>query len=410
MQIIYLRLPSVSRASALTTLGAAIVLASACDKVPLLAPNESTVTLTINTTTLPVNGTAELIATVVEPAGTPVHNGTLVTFTASVGVIEPRDARTEGGIARATYRGTQSATAIINAFSGAARAEPVEVLVGGAAANAVSVRAEPSSVPSTGGTVQIVAVVTDVSGNPLPGAPVVFSADNGSLSNSSVVSDTTGEARTTLTTSRETVVTARVAAVTSTVTVRAINPPTVTITTSANPVVGAPVTFTISVPASGTVITRATIDFGDGSPQESLGVIPPGGSTATVHRYQRADAYVVRVFLTDSAGIQGTASTVVNVTRASVTLTMSISPLSPAPRVGTVLTVTMTISNPQAVAVRSLIVTFGDNTQASLGTPQSGFVTTQKSYTAAGTYTIRAELIDANGNSSVAEQSVTIAP
>ena len=377
--------------------------------MPLLAPVDSTVTLSVNTTTLPINGTAELTATVIEPAGTPVHNGTLVTFTSSVGVIEPRDARTEGGNARATFlAGTQSATAVINAFSGSARAEPVEVLVGGAAATAVSVRAQPATVPSTGGTVQIIAVVTDVSGNPLPGAPVVFSADNGSLSTTSILSDATGEARTSLTTTRETVVTARVAAVTATVTVRAINPPAVTITTSANPIVGAPVTFTIANPAGGNVVTQASIDFGDGSPPESLGVIPPGGSAATVHRYQRADAYVVRVTSTDSSGIQGTSTTVVNVTRAVPTLSMSVSPLTPAPRVGTVLTVTITISNPQAIPVRSLIVTFGDGTQASLGTPLSGFVSTQKSYTAAGTYQIRAEVIDANGGSSSAEQSVTV--
>ena len=409
MQILYLRPSSVSRTSAIAALAAAIVLASGCDKVPLLAPVESTVTLSVNTTTLPINGTAELMATVIEPAGTPVHNGTLVTFTSSVGVVEPRDARTEAGTARATFRaGTQSATAVINAFSGSARAEPVEVLVGGAAATAVSVRAQPATVPSTGGTVQIIAVVTDVSGNPLPGAPVVFSADNGSLSTTSSLSDATGEARTSLTTTRETVVTARVAAVTATVTVRAINPPAVTITTSANPIVGAPVTFTIANPAGGNVITQASIDFGDGSPPESLGVIPPGGSTATVHRYQRADAYIVRVTSTDSSGIQGTSTTVVNVTRAVPTLSMSVSPLNPAPRVGTVLTVTITISNPQAIPVRSLIVTFGDGTQASLGTPLSGFVSTQKSYTAAGTYQIRAEVIDANGGSSAAEQSVTI--
>ena len=247
-----------------------------------------------------------------------------------------------------------------------------------------------------------------MSGNPLPCAPVVFSADNGSLSTTSTLSDATGEARTSLTTTRETVVTARVAAVTATVTVRAINPPAVTITTSANPIVGAPVTFTIANPAGGNVITQASIDFGDGSPPESLGVIPPGGSTATVHRYQRADAYIVRVTSTDSSGIQGTSTTVVNVTRAVPTLSMSVSPLTPAPRVGTVLTVTITISNPQAIPVRSLIVTFGDGTQASLGTPLSGFVSTQKAYTAAGTYQIRAEVIDANGGSSTAEQSVTI--
>ncbi len=182
MRLLYLRPLSVSRTAARLLLVALSAIPAACDKVPLLAPTESTITLSSNTTTLAINGTAEIIATVIESAGTPVHNGTTVTFTASVGVIEPRDARTENGIARATFRaGTQSGTARVGAFSGAARAEEVEILVGGAAAQTVALRLDPPSVPQTGGTVQVIALVSDVSGNRLPGAPVVFSADNGSL-------------------------------------------------------------------------------------------------------------------------------------------------------------------------------------------------------------------------------------
>ena len=141
MRILYLRLPSVSRTVARLALVAISAFAAACDKVPLLAPTESTITLSTNTTTLAANGTAEILATVIEQAGTPVHNGTTVTFTASVGTIEPRDARTENGIARATFRaGTNSGTARVGAFSGAARAEEVEILVGGAAAATVAVQ------------------------------------------------------------------------------------------------------------------------------------------------------------------------------------------------------------------------------------------------------------------------------
>jgi adhesin/invasin len=399
----------VSRSSTIVALGVAIVLVSACDKVPLLAPNESTVTLSVNTTTLPINGTAEVLATVIEPAGTPAHNGTLVTFTSSVGVIEPRDARTDGGIARATFRaGSVSATAVINAFSGSSRAEPVEVLVGGAAATAVSVRAEPATVPVTGGTVQIIAVVTDVSGNPLPGAPVIFSADNGALANNSVVTDPSGEARTSLSTSRETIVTARVAGVEKTVTVRAINPPAVTITTNANPIVGAPVVFTIASPAGANFITQAVIDFGDGTAAQPLGAIAPGGSVVTTHRYSRADSYTVRVTSTDSLGIQGTSTTVVTVLRVVPTMTISISPTFPPPTVGTVITATITVTNPQSIPVRSLTLFWGDGSQTSLGAPQSGTVSAQKVYSRVGEFKIRAELVDANGEVSVTETQVVI--
>src|SRR5918994_1223830 len=114
---LYLRFTDVSCIAATLSLSL-IFICAACDKVPLLAPTQSTLTLSINTTTVAINGTAEVLATVTEQSGTPVHNGTTVTFTASVGVVEPREVRTEGGVARTTFRAnSQSGTARIGAFS-----------------------------------------------------------------------------------------------------------------------------------------------------------------------------------------------------------------------------------------------------------------------------------------------------
>lgn len=48
----------------------------ACEKVPLLAPSGSTITLTAATNALSANGTVTLIAQVLEAAGTPPHSGT----------------------------------------------------------------------------------------------------------------------------------------------------------------------------------------------------------------------------------------------------------------------------------------------------------------------------------------------
>ena len=106
---------------------------------------------------------------------------------------------------------------------------------------------------------------------------------------------------------------------------RAINPPTVTITTNANPIVGAPVVFTIASPAAANFITQAVIDFGDGTPPQPLGSIAPGGSVVTTHRYTQANSYTVRVTSTDSLGIQGTSTTVVTVQRVVPTMTISLS-------------------------------------------------------------------------------------
>src|SRR5688572_29504785 len=127
------------RAAALSLSLAIVILsfAAACDKVPLLAPTGSVITLFATSTTVPINGEVEIIATVIENgaapsapptgtngtpstttptvgSGTPVHNGTLVSFAASIGVIEPREARTHNGEVRVKFRGNgQSGTARI---------------------------------------------------------------------------------------------------------------------------------------------------------------------------------------------------------------------------------------------------------------------------------------------------------
>ncbi len=214
MSLLSLSVAVVSRArlSVLLAVLAFATLAS-CDKVPLTAPTESTIELAISTTVVPINGTAEIIASVIEKAGTPVHNGTVVTFTATFGTVEPREAQTHGGKATVKFIGSsQSGTAKIGAFSGASRAEEIEIKVGAAAAERIAVRADPTTVPATGGTVQLIAIVTDASGNPLRGAPVVFSADSGSLASNTVTTDEFGQAQTSLTTNRETIAKAAVAA------------------------------------------------------------------------------------------------------------------------------------------------------------------------------------------------------
>ncbi|MBZ5560271.1 MAG: Ig-like domain-containing protein, partial [Acidobacteriia bacterium] len=92
----------------------------ACEKVPLLAPSGSTLTLTASATALPLNGTTQLIAQLIEPAGTPPHSGTAVSFTTTLGSIEPADASTDtSGRAVVTFKaGTTNGTATISAISG----------------------------------------------------------------------------------------------------------------------------------------------------------------------------------------------------------------------------------------------------------------------------------------------------
>ena len=256
----------------------AIVSLGSCDKVPLLAPTESTITLVSNRAVVPINGTAQIIATVIEQSGTPAHNGTLVTFTTTLGTLDPREAVTSNGQAVVTLRaGTESGTAEIGAFSGSARTENlVMIAIGAAAAGAVSVSASPASVPSTGGTVTIQATVTDLSGNLMPGLPVSFSTTAGTLSASQALTDTQGIASTTLTTNLAATVTVTLTGtVTGTVMVTVNSAPTIAVTTTTTAPAGTATVFSVVTTAPGSPITDVSINFGDGASLSLGSKAPP---------------------------------------------------------------------------------------------------------------------------------------
>ncbi len=332
-----------------------LTLALGCDKVPLLAPSGSVITIFPVSTTVPVNGQIEIVATVIEQgvaqtgtgggtggtttggtttggtttggtttggtttatsttgAGTPVQNGTLVTFTTTIGRIEPSEARTNNGQVRVRFiAGGQSGTATITAFSGGASGRIENLRVGSAAAERVLITATPQTVGPSGGASQIAARVEDTTGQGLPGVPVNFIADAGTLSVSTATTDQDGVARTQLTTSRVTIVTANVAGKTATVTVN-LNPRTgIRIVGPTTPVsAGVPVTFTVSVGAAPANITNVVVDFGDETAQQQLGAI--SGETPLQHTYQEAGTYNVRATATEASGFSETVSTSVTI-------------------------------------------------------------------------------------------------
>ncbi len=109
---------------------------------------------------------------------------------------------------------------------------------------------------------------------------------------SSGLTDQNGEARTTLTTSRQTIVRASVADKSGEATVQVVNLPTVSISVASGttPLVGQPVTFTVTptTPAgTSNPIQNVVVDFGDGTPTVSprrdlrgdprLALLQPGG-------------------------------------------------------------------------------------------------------------------------------------
>ncbi len=239
--------------------GLAVCLAAAaatsCDKMPLTAPTDSTITLFANSTTVGLNGSIEITATVIESAGTPVQNGTVVTFTTTLGTIEPNEARTNNGkVTVKLLAGTRSGTAEVRAFSGGTSSgDALTVTVGAAAAGKVELLGNPSALPAAGGVVQLTAIVSDASGNRLSGIPVNFATDAGVLAPTSATSDGNGEARASLTTTAKARVTASVvggtsASLSATLDIPVRVGPTVTISVPASSLVpGVPATFNVAV-------------------------------------------------------------------------------------------------------------------------------------------------------------------
>ena len=107
----------------LILLGALIV--TACDSAPLVAPIASTISIFSTATSLAPGGTAEISAIVIEEAGTPVHDGTVVRFSATLGTVNPVEAETRDGVAVTTFTaGSTAGTAHVAATSGGALTGP----------------------------------------------------------------------------------------------------------------------------------------------------------------------------------------------------------------------------------------------------------------------------------------------
>ena len=103
----------------LVILGAVMV--TACKSSPLVAPVASTITVLSSVTALAPGDSAEVSAVVIEEAGTPVHDGTVVRFTATLGTVEPAEVETRDGVATTIFTaGNTAGTAQIAAESGGA--------------------------------------------------------------------------------------------------------------------------------------------------------------------------------------------------------------------------------------------------------------------------------------------------
>ena len=398
------------------------MLPAACDKVPLTAPTGSSITLTANATFVPISGTALLTATVTESAGTPVQNGTVVTFSTNIGTIEPAEARTHNGTCTVTFRaGTISGTATVRAVSGgtasssstdsATQSGELELKVGAAAAAKVLLNSSPGTVSAGGGTVTLTATVIDDTGNRLAGVPVTFVSTAGTLLNGAVLTDSNGEARTTLTTTTEAKVTATAGGQSVDLTV-SVNPAlNVAISLAASSSVGSPTqpvagqaaTFTVtaSAAAGGSPLRDVSVNWGDGQVQ-SLGT-PSGAAVSVSHIFSSPGTYSPTVTAVDTAGQTARASTtvvVVSAARPLVTLTLSKTAVAPAE----VFTATVTVTQQNSSALVDYVeFNFGDTVVKRV----NGLQTTH-AYGSGGNYNVTATVRFTDGTSSTAAAGIRV--
>lgn len=189
---------------------AVLALAQAtCNQAILTAPANTTLDMFANPQFISANGGVAVIsALLIEPAGTPVPDGTVVQFFTNLGDI-PEQGKTNDGVVRVNFRATgRSGVATITAFSGggnggtsppttattsgtggmafvaaaSANTASVEVAIGAVGASSVLVTADPPRITNSRST-HITATVFDDTGNPLPGVPVYFDVTAGASTN-----------------------------------------------------------------------------------------------------------------------------------------------------------------------------------------------------------------------------------
>jgi hypothetical protein len=276
--------------------------------------------------------------------------------------------------------------------------------VGAAAAKTVVVSASPQTLNSSGGQSTISARVLNANGSALSGVPVTFTADNGTLSASTQITDNSGVANVVLTTSRETKVTATVSGdVKADVTVK-LNPRVnVTITPpTTQPTAGVASTYTIGVGTNANV-TNVRVAWGDGTTND-LGAI--SGNTAVTHTYSSDGTYTITATAFDASGSTESVSNSVSVLpQQPPTVDLTVSPTTP--HVGDQVLATARVSG-NTTAIQNYTFNFGDGPNSILSGNSN---TARYTYTTTGARTITVTVTQAPGQpTGQAQASVTVIP
>ena len=326
-----------------------------------------TVTVTASPTSIPiVSGSAVVTATVRDVGGEVVADGTVVTFTTTLGAIAPLTRTTTNGVATAVLTsGSTSGIAVVGATAGSRWGSTNVTFTPGPAAS-IALVAYPASIPIGGLTATLTATVRDQYANLVTdGTVVTFATSLGDFFLASTVTKTTtgGMATAALTSGLimgTAMVTATVDAISGTTTVTFTPGPPFTVALLAVPpsipVGGSTTTVTATVVdrynnhvTDGTVVTFAT----------SLGSIAPltrptssGLATATLTSGNFASTATV----TATAGMAAGTTPVTFTPGLPFTVTITANPISiPVGGVTAILTATVVDQYSNNVANNTLV-------------------------------------------------------
>jgi predicted extracellular nuclease len=373
--------------------------------VTLLINASANLTLTAAPDTLPVGNLSTITATVTDSSNNPVPDGTVVSFTTSLGSVSPAFATTVNGVATATLSSTVAGVATVTATVGSLSATAQVTFTPDVPANVALV-----AVPSTllvGNSSTLTATVTDQFGNVVAdGTLVSFTT---SLGNVSPVTATTvnGVATATLssTVAGVATVTATVGSLSATAQVTFVVPTSVTLVAAPSTLqVGSLSTLTATVfdqfnnPIADGVVVSFTTSLGNVSPASATTV--NGVATATL-------SSTVAGVATVTATVNGLSATaqVTFVVPTSVTLVAAPSTLP----VGSLSTLTATVfdqfNNPIADGVVVSFTTSLGNVSPASATTVNGVATATLSSTVAGVATVTATV---NGLSATAQVTFVV--
>ncbi len=187
------------RAAAVFALALAVAgWALSCDQVSPVAPTGAVLTISANPAEIALDGASTITVVGRKMDGNPLNPGTQVRLSTNLGQLDSELLELDSsGVATTRLTGQgRIGMATVTATSGAIDAVMVDVQIG-RSAGAVSLQATPTSVPESGGSVSLLALVRDDQGQPLPGVPVNFLTEVGTLESGGafISTDDQGQAR-----------------------------------------------------------------------------------------------------------------------------------------------------------------------------------------------------------------------